>query len=248
MHTLLAAFEQRLAEVNTYLEFLVSLDEQTKRRPPRLEGAREAITAEQQRILYSSVYLHLYNLVESTMTRCIEAVAEATHGAGRWTPRDLNVALRQEWVRLKARTHTELTPEHRLERALKLFEDLVVHKPLNAFEFERGAGGNWDDDVIQKMSVRLGCVLSIAQASYSAIKRPGRDGLKPLSLVKELRNNLAHGKISFAECAQDATVGELIELRDKTALYLREVVFSFIDYLNKFEFLLPQYRPAEVQR
>lgn len=245
MHKLLAAFEERLAEVNTYLDFLVSLDEQTKRGPPRLEGAREAITAEQQRILYSSVYLHLYNLVESTMTRCIEEVAQATHSAGCWVPKDLNLALRKEWVRLKARTHTDLTPEHRLASALNLFEDLVVHKPLSEFEFERGGGGNWDDDAIQKMSERLGCNLTI-EKSYSAIKRPGRDGLKPLSLVKELRNSLAHGKISFAECAQNSSVGELLELREKTALYLREVVISFIDYLIKFEFLLPQHRPTEM--
>jgi len=245
MHKLLAAFEERLAEVNTYLDFLISLDEQTKRGPPKLVGAINSITAEQQRILYSSVYLHLYNLVESTMTRCIEAVAQSTHSAGCWVPKNLSSSLRREWVRLKARTHTDLTPEHRLESALNLFEDLVAQKPLSEFEFDRGGGGNWDDDAIQKMSERMGCNLSI-EKSYSAIKRPGRNNLKPLSLVKELRNNLAHGKISFAECAQDSTVGELLDLRDKTALYLREVVFSFIDYLNKFEFLSPQHRPTEI--
>jgi hypothetical protein len=247
VHTLLIAFEDRLSEVDAYLAFLQSLDEQTKNRRPRLKGALEAITVDQQRILYSSVYLHLYNLVESTMTRCVEAVAYAAHGGGRWAPADLSLKLRNEWVRHKARTHIDLTPQNRLASALSLFDDLVPNKPLSKFEFDRGGGGNWDDVAIETMSARLGCELKIDKASLSAIKRPWRNELKPLALVKDLRNNLAHGKISFIECAQDSTVADLTDLRDRTVNYLREVIRCFIDYLTRLEFLLPQSRPVEAR-
>ena len=71
MSELMNGFHERLAEVETYLEFLSTMEARAQHGPPRLEGAEHPISAQQQRILYSSVYLQLYNLVESTMSRCI---------------------------------------------------------------------------------------------------------------------------------------------------------------------------------
>ena len=89
MTTLTIGFQERLAEVEAYLDFLSTLEAQAQRGPPRLEGAEHPISAQQQRILYSSVYLQLYNLIEATMSRCIEAVADAANKSGNWKASDL---------------------------------------------------------------------------------------------------------------------------------------------------------------
>lgn len=244
MNELLEAFNERLFEVETYLDFLLMLETQAQRGPPKFEGAAHPISAQQQKILYSSVYLQLYNLVESTMTRCIDAVADAAAENGRWNPGDLCDSLRKEWVRFVARTHVDLTPDNRLVSALALCHQLVSTLPVSALAIEKGGGGNWDDAAIEAMSRRLGFRLDLSPSVHGAVKRRMKDNLGPLALVKRLRNQLAHGAISFAECAEGVTVAELTELKNKTADYLREVVNCFVDYLKRFEFLIPDKRPV----
>jgi hypothetical protein len=244
MDSLTIGFQERLTEVEAYLELLSTIDAQAQEGPPRIEGADNPITAQQMRILYSSVYLQLYNLVEATMSRCIEAVSKATQENAQWRPGDLNDSLKREWVRVMARTHIALAPENRLESALQLCDQLVASLPIAAFDIEKGGGGNWDDSEIEAISRRLGFQLTVSQPVYTAIKRPFRDDMGALALVKQLRNNLAHGSISFAQCAEDVTITLLIELKDRTVNYLREVVACFASYIESFEYLLPERRPA----
>ncbi len=244
MSALVDGFQERLAEVETYLEFLSTMEEQARRGPPRIEGAVQPISAQQQRILYSCVYLQLYNLVEATMSRCIEAVVDATKGSGQWRPGDLSDALRREWVRAIARTHETMGSEKRLESALVLCDHLVASLPVGGFEIDKGGGGNWDDVAIEVISRRLGFQLVVSSPVYRAVKKPVRDDLGPLALVKKLRNRLAHGSISFAQCAEDVTVDRLVDLKDKTVAYLKEVVSCFTLYTDSFEYLLPAKRPA----
>jgi MAE_28990/MAE_18760-like HEPN len=78
---------------------------------------------------------------------------------------------------------------------------------------------------------------------YGRIKQPFRDDLGPLALVRKLRNDLAHGSISFAECGENMTAGELRDLADRTAAYLREVVKAFETYVDDYGFLVKDKRP-----
>lgn len=138
MDELSEAFDERLEEVKSYLAFLRMIENQARLGPPRIEGCDEAISTLQQKILYSGVFLQLYNLVESTMTRCVESVALAIYRDGQWFPGDLIESLRKEWVRSIARTHVDLSSQHRLERAIVLCQHLVDSLPILEFEIEKG--------------------------------------------------------------------------------------------------------------
>ena len=247
MNELRVSFEERCKEVDVYIDFLVALETCAQSGPPRLVGAAQSISAEQQRILYSGVYLHLYNLVESTMTRCIEAIPSNAAQGGAWKPADLSDTMRREWVRAVARTHAELTAENRLEAALDLCETLVASLPVTDFALEKGGGGNWDDDAIEKFfDKRLGSQLVVTAPVRTAAKRHMKDDLGALALVKDLRNRLAHGSISFVECAENVTVSHLIEVRHGAVNYMKEVVDRFVSYIAGFEFLIAARRPAPV--
>jgi hypothetical protein len=235
-------FDERLQEIETYLELLESIEQQVRAGPPRLGTHGPLITTDQQKILYSSVYLQLYNLVEATITRCLDAVCEAaTNG---WYPSDLSIHFQREWVRFIARTHVELNHENRLKHALDLFGELVPAAPISKLKVER-AGGNWDDDEIKGITDRIGLSLRISRPVYEGIKRPIRDDKGPLVLIKALRNELAHGTISFVECGDGVTVADLRDLKNKTALYLSEVVASFANAISSCEFLTKARRPME---
>jgi hypothetical protein len=241
--TLSQTFEERLQEIETYLDLLEALERQMQTGPPIIGGAK--ITTQQQKILYSSVYLQLYNLVEATVTWCIDAVCAAATDNGRWRPSDLSEHLRREWVRSTARTHiADLTIEHRLQSAVHLCNHLIQALPISIWEIERGQGGNWDDKAIQAITERLGCQLQISPEVLEGIKRPIRDDKGPLVLVKDLRNRLAHGNLSFVECGNNVTVGDLKEIKDRTVLYLREVITAFSSYIDTYGFLHPNQRPA----
>ncbi len=238
---LLEAFEERLHEIDVYLDLLDAIQHQAQAGPPRIGNA--TISTQQQRILYSSVYLQLYNLVEATATWCVDAVSDATTDGDQWKPKDLVDKLRREWVRTKARTHVDLNPGNRLSEIVTFCDLLLEAVPITEWSVERGGGGNWDDSLIEGISARLGCNLTIDPTVSIAAKRHIRDDKNSLGLVKYLRNRLAHGQMSFAECGAGVTVVDLRDVRDRTANYLREVVSAFSDYIDNYFFLSPDSRP-----
>jgi hypothetical protein len=241
------AFEERLTEIDSYLALLEALEIQVREGPPRFGATGAVISTDQQRILYSSVYLQLYNLVEATITKCVGLICAAVCDGEQWSPRDLSTDLRREWVRYIARTHTDLSYDHRLAHSLELCEHLVNALPIGTIEIEKGGGGNWDDEEIFRFATRLGCTLAINADTSEAIKKPFRDGRGALSLIVKHRNDLAHGSVSFAECGNNVTVEELKDLKNRTALYLREVVASFSSFVHTRGFLSARHDQPEAQ-
>jgi hypothetical protein len=103
MDDFIQAFEDRLHEIESYLNLLELLEQQVQNGLPRIGEDGPTITVQQQRILYSSVYLQLYNLIESTVTRCLDAVC--TSVINNWKPGELSIAMRREWFRYTALTN-----------------------------------------------------------------------------------------------------------------------------------------------
>ena len=240
MTDLTPIFEDRVQEVEAYLDLLDGLDKQLKKGRPQIGG--DPISAPQQHILYSAVYLQLYNLVEVTVTKCIEAVHKAASETGRWKPADLSGHLLEEWVRLKADTDSALNLDRRRQRAVDLcrhvLDDLPVMWPSDAH-----LGGNWDDTEIERLSVRLGCNLRISAEAKAAVKRHVHDDKGYLALIRDRRNRLAHGNLSFAECGATVTIQDLRRTKDCTVLYLREVIDAFEQHIESYEFLKQSSRP-----
>ena len=224
-------FEERYSEIEAYLSFLQNVEDAARGGAPRFPGTDTPITPEQKKILNSSVYLQLYNLVEATVLRCLEAVVAAVEQAER-LPSELSLELRTEWVRWMARTHSDLGPDRRLQAALEMCEQLLQQMPVKDFTIEPGGGGNWDDSSIEKICKRVGCGLNLSPSVVRAAKRHVRDDMGALKLVKNRRNGLAHGSLSFVDCSDGVTVAELKGIASAIGDYLREAVASFVKYVE----------------
>jgi len=236
-------FEERIEEIDAYIDLLEALNRQSQTgRPPQIGGA--VITTQQQKMLFASVYLQLYNLVEATATWCVSAVAKATADGGLWNPSQLDAPIRREWVRTTARTHVILNYDNRLESTWEFCEQILQRKPVANWEIEKGGGGNWDVTSIEAISKRVGCPLNITPSVATAVKRHFRDDKNALEFVKDLRNKLAHGSISFEQSGENVTVSDLKELKQRTVDYLRQVVQSFKQYVDGCCFLDIALRPG----
>lgn len=227
-------FQNRLDEIESYFQLLDSLDRQIQTQgSPSIGDNAEQITNQQQRILYSSVYLQLYNLVESTITVCTRAVSQAIKET-ELKPENLTPELLKEWLRgiIKANSN-----ENCIKSTLDICHHLITQKSIDKFSIELGMGGNWYDVEIYKLTQRIGLDLNVGSDINCRVKRPFRDGEGALQLIKTLRNNLAHGDMSFSECGENVTVNELKELKDVTVSYLSVVVERFSTYINEQKFL-----------
>ncbi|MBK3735768.1 hypothetical protein GAY29_22225 [Azospirillum brasilense] len=238
-------FDERFDEILTYLEFLEGVESVVRSGVPRLGGEDgPVVTTKQQKILYSSVYLQLYNLVEATITSCLDAVSKAAMTRAQWAPGDLRTEMRREWVKHVARTNVEMGADKRLEEAIVLCDHLVSALPVKPFDIDKGGGGNWDDEAIYKIATRIGCDLQVSRQSSRGVKRKIRNDLGAMALIVYLRNKLAHGSLSFAECGQDDSVQELRTLANDVGSYLKEVVAAFINYIKEHQYLRPERRPT----
>lgn len=235
-------FEDRLQEIDSYLELLTAVESEVQAGIPRIGGETgTVISGSQQKILYSSVYLQLYNLIESTITLSINALSSVIIQRNT-SPADLCEDIRREWIRFSARTHIDLNYENRLKSALELCQHLIQSLPISSFEIQKGGGGNWDDVEIELMAKRLGMNFRLDPLLYSKVKRPFRNDMGPLVFVRALRNDLAHGSVSFVECGTGVTASDLEALKNVTAKYLDEVIGAFETMINALEFLVPEKR------
>lgn len=243
MSDLADRFEDRFGEIVAYLELIDGIEKLVQSGVPRLGEDGPTVTAPQQKILNSSVYLQLYNLVEATITNCLDAVSKAAMRRAAWAPGDLTAELRKEWVRYMARTHLPSGPDKRLEDAIGLCDHMVAALPVAEFEIEKGGGGNWDDKAIKKMAARIGFELRVSRSVEREVKRKVRNDLGSLSLIVDLRNALAHGRLSFVDCGQDDSAAELRALANRVAAYLREVIAAFDRYIEEHRYIVPERRP-----
>jgi hypothetical protein len=184
-------------------------------------------------MLYSAVYLHLYNLVEATVINCLEHLKDAY---SRRMPHELSKELRRQWVRTRAKTGSPLGDVKRTDEVVGLLDDAIARKPVGAWDVERGL--NWDDLAIDDLTKKLGVRLNLSPDVMRGIKEGKyRNGKGALVALRLLRNDLAHGQISFVECAQELAVGDLCEMRDRVVAYLRALVTCFEEAISTEQFL-----------
>lgn len=243
-----ADFQERVEEVEEFLGLVAAIEHSAQNGVPLVRaGASDEVTRvtpRQQKLLYAGVYLHLYNLVEATVCRCIAAIEEAASANSVWRAGDLSDEMRSEWVRTMAQTHKMLNDNHRLEAALKLCNHLIEMLPVEV-TISQGAGGNWDDEQIFDFTKRLGLALKLTPKTQKDVKSSYRDNKGALATIKELRNKLAHGAMSFTECGEGHTAAQLTTLKDATVQYLSEVVGGFEAFIQRCEYLHPTKRPAQ---
>lgn len=231
MEPLRSALAERVAEVDAYLEFLTAVEVAAGEGNAKVGDS--AVSPTQQKMLYSAVYLHLYNLVEATVVNCLEHLKDAYSTR---TPHELSAELRREWVRARAKTDLPLGDEKRTAEVVDLLDHAIAGKPVGSWRVATGM--NWDDKEIDDLTRKVGLRLKLSASVMRSVKEPKyRNGKGALVALRLIRNDLAHGLLSFVECAGDLVVRELKEMRDRIVGYLEELVACFEAAIATEQFL-----------
>lgn len=234
MELVRSVFNERINEIESYYELVNKIELAISYGGAilHIDSHSYTIKPEQQKIMYSSIYLHLYNLIEATISTLIDAVGRHATVGINGNLNLLTERMRKLYVTSVTSPYELLTNEKRLEKAILLFEQVLNIQPID-IKIPPGGGGNWDVVEIEKLSKNIGIDIPLPPDLRQKVKTPFRDDKAPIRLIKDIRNKLAHGSLSFAECGNNHVASDFRLLIDIVKDYLAHIIDHYEAFINQ---------------
>ncbi|WP_182417078.1 MAE_28990/MAE_18760 family HEPN-like nuclease [Bartonella sp. HY038] len=242
MTELMKNYRERKSEILNVLKLLKNIDKCIASSGRAILSAKLStppsyqINAVQQKILYSSIYLMLYNLVEGTVNQCIAELLLACKHHAKF-PINLSPKLLDMWINDTAGVTKEINEKARAKKVRNLFDIVSNGSDITEWEISKGGGGKWRHTEIKSYCEKIGLELRIPRRTLRAINRHIKDDKGVLGMVVDLRNKLAHGDISFAQCAASVVYRDLVSFCWVVFKYLESVVSNFGQYIDSKKYL-----------
>jgi len=228
MQTVKRDFNDRADEINIYYNLLENITEKDALLIfPADSDRRERLDIKISSTLKSAAVLILYNIVESTVSNCLREVHDA-FSSDNLHYNDLSEDIQSLWLKHYCDTFKETSSNtDNLLKNLKVIVDAWVSKPVpinlsynDILNNKKGSqfSGNLDAKAVRDISDRYGINFSL---SDSALKE-----------IKEKRNKLAHGELSFADCCNLQTFGQMKALKDSCIYFLSKFIIAVEDYID----------------
>jgi hypothetical protein len=233
MSTLLVELQSRVEEFEAHLALAIALE-----RRMFLEGSIESVRLSVRHVnaLKSGLIVHLYNIIESTMSRVMREFASALVAADprNWTEESL-----REWLRGNALVDdNHATEEGRLSRILSISKSLIS---LSVDEFQglKKPSGTWDDKVISSFLRRVNMEFNPPEEVQRQIAPSARYGdNSPLRYLSDRRNAIAHGRLSFENGASELELAVIRDLAEACLNYIRSVAVACGDHITSQKHLV----------
>lgn len=178
----------------------------------------ENTKVERQLILKSSLMLMIYNIVEGTISNLLMELFDNVQGklSIDELPRKLQLLIFEYHLKNIGTDSVKLLEfsQYNTNRISEV-SYLEIQKYLNLFS------GNLDSRSIRKISSKVG------------INLPNNLNEESLLQVKNSRNKLAHGEMTFRKNCQDITLDDLKIICKKVKSYLEKVVDEYEKFLNR---------------
>ncbi|MEO4015434.1 MAE_28990/MAE_18760 family HEPN-like nuclease [Pseudomonas rossensis] len=232
MTTLRTALSERKEEFLVHMSLAHALDRRLFVGDPVSIG-ETALTVRHLSTIKSGLIVHLYNIVESVMTRTIQEVGQAVQVTppSEWTTETL-----KEWLRLYAATGSDGNEDTRLDVVHKAALKLLTREPIQDLTFKKPSG-TWSDKVIYTFSQRLKVEFRLVPEIARKMAKSSKYGDKtPLEFLADRRNAIAHGRRSFEDGARDLSLQDIQDLADITIEYMELAVDAFQGFVDNKHF------------
>ncbi len=219
-------YEERANDIAELLSLASSLEDEINQLDPQLQTEQINSFSTRVNILKSSAHMMLYNQVENTARGCIESIYDHLQDS--------------EVSYTSLRDKFQINILHRIisdnETGKSLYQKIgadISKKIISAsMNIRKEFNGNVCKPVLHKITQAYGI-----QVENSPECRNGID----LDLLKDIRNELAHGSTSFSKKGQIDPLQEVIERSQRIDIYLRLLISSTEDYIATSGYLAAQH-------
>ena len=227
MQAIIDMFDKRCQEIDTYFHAMEELekerDEQRDADDEHL-GSHVYINDEFLKVLKANSLLMIYNLVESTVMGGILEIYDRVRQDG-LAYADVKKEIQDVWFSYKF--HQVYDPKaHYNSYKAKAREIVNAILIGDIIELDRKAipiSGNLDAQKIRNICQNHGISFDTDDKCH---------GGSVLEAVREKRNNLAHGTLSFAECGRDYSLEDLETIKSEATLFLQGLLNGMKQYYD----------------
>ena len=226
MQAIFDMFDERVQEIDLYFVAIKELD----------QGATNHTTeapyfnSEFIKILKANTLLMIYNLVESTVMGGILEIYDKLKQEG-LTYSGVRKEIKDIWFSYKFRQVYDQQAHFNSYKgkALEIVNSILTGEVIELDRKATAISGNLDAQQIRNVCNEHGIVFQTDAASRGGIV---------LETVKDRRNDLAHGTLSFAECGRDYSLDDLGKIKDETVLFLRGLLAGMKQYYDEKQYQL----------
>lgn len=222
------ARKEEIENVFSYLEY-IEKERSTEGRSETIMKFGDANFNKLQKTIKASILLMLYNLVESTLTNCLneihDAISESTIPYNKLNNsiQTLFLAYHIESMNQKGGSVRQASIMRDLIFLLKEEENISITYQELAAVYGLYSG-NLDGKKVQSVLGQYGVKVSLP--------------IQPriLETIKSLRNKLAHGELSFEDVGKEAHLGQIDDYIRKTIEYMEKVIICVENFIQKQDY------------
>lgn len=225
MNIVYRVFEDRAQEVNLYFKALEKLYETQRTFDEKYIFHNEHFLT----VLKANALLMIYNLVESTVSGGVNKIYEEFKDAG-LKYNDASTEIKNVWFSYKFNQAYNRNAHYDSyeKKALDIISCIISGEIIELGGGATSIKGNLDAKQIRQICEKHGIDVTYDEKCRGGIA---------LADVKNKRNELAHGTISFAECGRDYSLLDLQRIKEETIIFLKGFLDGMSNYYNKKDYL-----------
>lgn len=175
-------------------------------------------------IMKSNATLMLYNIIEFTVSGLMDMVYDAIKDE-ELSYVEVNTDIQNLWRKSLLRSTLDPNANHNtfLKKNEEIIEYILNRRTLELASRNSLSGGNLDGNKILETCKIHGIEFKPCSSNYRPFE---------LENIKNKRNELAHGSVSFTEALRDRAIGDIKEDKDNIFLFLDDLVDTFSKYIS----------------
>lgn len=229
MENTLTDFYKRATEIELYFDFLSKLSQKdtTLHYKESTKNHSVYINKELLTILRANCFLLLYNLIESSFKNALWEILGNIQ-AENLSYDEISEKIQELWIQEQAWIKRDYTSK-KFANLIKEATNVILNEKIkfNQNLIFQQLSGNVDAKRIIELSQKYGFEMPQLDGEIAEI----------LNKIKENRNYLSHGNLTFADCGKDYSTDEIVLFKDRVLNYMEKIINNINFFIESKNYL-----------